>query len=208
MYTQWTEYDVRCFIRCVLCCVLRTGRLSGRDSSPLWPVWPDVPQTHGWSRPDHLHGTVCSLCVVCSRHYGIISLCLHPFICISVPDRSCCFLFQEWDVRDKESIKRAIAHSNVVINLVGREWETRYAGYVYGYWMLCFRGDCFAESAVRAVLCSAVTTSSRMYSWPSLSRSQRRHAKPESQSLSTSRISTLTSAARQNTWEIRCTSFF
>uniref|UniRef100_A0AAR2LW49 NADH dehydrogenase [ubiquinone] 1 alpha subcomplex subunit 9, mitochondrial n=1 Tax=Pygocentrus nattereri TaxID=42514 RepID=A0AAR2LW49_PYGNA len=33
-------------------------------------------------------------------------------------------IFMEWDARDKESIKRAIAHSNVVINLVGREWET------------------------------------------------------------------------------------
>ncbi|XP_043083179.1 NADH dehydrogenase [ubiquinone] 1 alpha subcomplex subunit 9, mitochondrial [Puntigrus tetrazona] len=33
--------------------------------------------------------------------------------------------FLEWDARDKESIKRAISYSNVVINLVGREWETR-----------------------------------------------------------------------------------
>lgn len=32
---------------------------------------------------------------------------------------------QEWDARDKDSIKRALEHSNVVINLVGREWETR-----------------------------------------------------------------------------------
>uniref|UniRef100_A0A8C9WFG9 NADH dehydrogenase [ubiquinone] 1 alpha subcomplex subunit 9, mitochondrial n=1 Tax=Scleropages formosus TaxID=113540 RepID=A0A8C9WFG9_SCLFO len=34
-------------------------------------------------------------------------------------------IFMEWDARDKDSIKQAIAHSNVVINLVGREWETR-----------------------------------------------------------------------------------
>uniref|UniRef100_A0A3Q2FII6 NADH dehydrogenase [ubiquinone] 1 alpha subcomplex subunit 9, mitochondrial n=1 Tax=Cyprinodon variegatus TaxID=28743 RepID=A0A3Q2FII6_CYPVA len=34
-------------------------------------------------------------------------------------------LFVEWDARNKESIQRAIEHSNVVINLVGREWETR-----------------------------------------------------------------------------------
>uniref|UniRef100_A0A3B3QRY4 NADH dehydrogenase [ubiquinone] 1 alpha subcomplex subunit 9, mitochondrial n=1 Tax=Paramormyrops kingsleyae TaxID=1676925 RepID=A0A3B3QRY4_9TELE len=34
-------------------------------------------------------------------------------------------IFMEWDARDKESIRRALAHSNVVINLVGREWETR-----------------------------------------------------------------------------------
>ncbi|PWA33058.1 hypothetical protein CCH79_00013009 [Gambusia affinis] len=34
-------------------------------------------------------------------------------------------IFMEWDVKNKESIQRAIEHSNVVINLVGREWETR-----------------------------------------------------------------------------------
>uniref|UniRef100_A0A6P8RQ63 NADH dehydrogenase [ubiquinone] 1 alpha subcomplex subunit 9, mitochondrial n=1 Tax=Geotrypetes seraphini TaxID=260995 RepID=A0A6P8RQ63_GEOSA len=35
-------------------------------------------------------------------------------------------LFLEWDPRNKESIRRALEHSNVVINLVGREWETRH----------------------------------------------------------------------------------
>lgn len=34
-------------------------------------------------------------------------------------------IFLEWDARDKESIQRALSHSNIVINLVGREWETR-----------------------------------------------------------------------------------
>ncbi|XP_053741854.1 NADH dehydrogenase [ubiquinone] 1 alpha subcomplex subunit 9, mitochondrial [Synchiropus splendidus] len=34
-------------------------------------------------------------------------------------------MFLEWDARDKDSIKRALEHSNVVINLVGQEWETR-----------------------------------------------------------------------------------
>lgn len=38
----------------------------------------------------------------------------------------CSVPMQEWDARDKDSIKRALEHSNVVINLVGREWETRY----------------------------------------------------------------------------------
>lgn len=38
----------------------------------------------------------------------------------------CSVLLQEWNARDKDSIKRALEHSNVVINLVGREWETRY----------------------------------------------------------------------------------
>ncbi|XP_039471748.1 NADH dehydrogenase [ubiquinone] 1 alpha subcomplex subunit 9, mitochondrial isoform X2 [Oreochromis aureus] len=34
-------------------------------------------------------------------------------------------IFLEWDARNKDSIKRAMEHSDVVINLVGREWETR-----------------------------------------------------------------------------------
>ncbi|XP_060932203.1 NADH dehydrogenase [ubiquinone] 1 alpha subcomplex subunit 9, mitochondrial [Limanda limanda] len=34
-------------------------------------------------------------------------------------------LFMEWDPRNKDSIKHALENSNVVINLVGREWETR-----------------------------------------------------------------------------------
>ncbi|OBS64296.1 hypothetical protein A6R68_07167 [Neotoma lepida] len=34
-------------------------------------------------------------------------------------------IFLEWDPRDKDSIRRAVQHSNVVINLVGRDWETR-----------------------------------------------------------------------------------
>ncbi|NXV49715.1 NDUA9 dehydrogenase, partial [Uria aalge] len=34
-------------------------------------------------------------------------------------------LFLEWDSKDKDSIRRAVEHSNVVINLVGKEWETK-----------------------------------------------------------------------------------
>ncbi|XP_029453142.1 NADH dehydrogenase [ubiquinone] 1 alpha subcomplex subunit 9, mitochondrial [Rhinatrema bivittatum] len=34
-------------------------------------------------------------------------------------------IFLEWDARNKDSIRRALEHSNVVINLLGREWETR-----------------------------------------------------------------------------------
>ncbi|EMP38439.1 NADH dehydrogenase [ubiquinone] 1 alpha subcomplex subunit 9, partial [Chelonia mydas] len=34
-------------------------------------------------------------------------------------------LFLEWDSRDKDSTRRAVEHSNVVINLVGQEWETK-----------------------------------------------------------------------------------
>lgn len=32
---------------------------------------------------------------------------------------------QEWDCKDKDSIRRAVEHSNVVINLIGKEWETK-----------------------------------------------------------------------------------
>ncbi|XP_067000318.2 NADH dehydrogenase [ubiquinone] 1 alpha subcomplex subunit 9, mitochondrial [Anabrus simplex] len=34
-------------------------------------------------------------------------------------------LFQPYDLRDMESIRKAVKYSNVVINLVGRDWETK-----------------------------------------------------------------------------------
>ncbi|XP_019320345.1 NADH dehydrogenase [ubiquinone] 1 alpha subcomplex subunit 9, mitochondrial [Panthera pardus] len=34
-------------------------------------------------------------------------------------------IFLEWNGKDKDSIRRAVKHSNVVINLVGRDWETK-----------------------------------------------------------------------------------
>ncbi|XP_073078467.1 NADH dehydrogenase [ubiquinone] 1 alpha subcomplex subunit 9, mitochondrial isoform X2 [Manis javanica] len=34
-------------------------------------------------------------------------------------------IFLEWNGRNRDSIQRAVKHSNVVINLVGREWETK-----------------------------------------------------------------------------------
>lgn len=33
--------------------------------------------------------------------------------------------FHPYDLRDEESIKKCIKYSNVVVNLVGRDWETR-----------------------------------------------------------------------------------
>ncbi|KAM6946487.1 NADH dehydrogenase [ubiquinone] 1 alpha subcomplex subunit 9, mitochondrial [Aplochiton taeniatus] len=38
-------------------------------------------------------------------------------------------IFMDWDARNKDSIKQALEHSNVVINLVGREWETSNYGF-------------------------------------------------------------------------------
>ncbi|XP_019399756.1 PREDICTED: NADH dehydrogenase [ubiquinone] 1 alpha subcomplex subunit 9, mitochondrial [Crocodylus porosus] len=34
-------------------------------------------------------------------------------------------VFLEWDCKDKDTIQRAVENSNVVINLVGRDWETK-----------------------------------------------------------------------------------
>lgn len=34
-------------------------------------------------------------------------------------------LFQPYNLRDEESIRKAMKYSNVVINLVGREWDTK-----------------------------------------------------------------------------------
>lgn len=34
-------------------------------------------------------------------------------------------LFHPFDIRDDESIRKCIKYSNVVVNLVGREWETK-----------------------------------------------------------------------------------
>lgn len=34
-------------------------------------------------------------------------------------------LFHFYDIRDEESIRKAVRYSNVVVNLVGRNWETR-----------------------------------------------------------------------------------
>lgn len=34
-------------------------------------------------------------------------------------------LFQPFDLRDEDSIRNCIKYSNVVINLIGRDWETK-----------------------------------------------------------------------------------
>lgn len=34
-------------------------------------------------------------------------------------------LFMPYELRDEASIKKALRHSNVVINLIGRDWETK-----------------------------------------------------------------------------------
>lgn len=35
-------------------------------------------------------------------------------------------LFQPYHLQDEESIRKAVKYSNVVINLVGRDWETKH----------------------------------------------------------------------------------
>lgn len=34
-------------------------------------------------------------------------------------------LFQPYDIRDEESIYKSLKYSNTVINLIGRDWETK-----------------------------------------------------------------------------------
>lgn len=34
-------------------------------------------------------------------------------------------LFHPFDLRDEESIRRCIKYSNVVVNMIGRDWETK-----------------------------------------------------------------------------------
>ena len=56
------------------------------------------------------------------------------------PSRSCIVLcyhinllcLKDYSLRDPESIMKVMKHSNVVINLVGRDYETRYIG-AYNY---------------------------------------------------------------------------
>uniref|UniRef100_A0A2I2YS15 NADH dehydrogenase [ubiquinone] 1 alpha subcomplex subunit 9, mitochondrial n=1 Tax=Gorilla gorilla gorilla TaxID=9595 RepID=A0A2I2YS15_GORGO len=59
-------------------------------------------------------------CVV--NHLGRVgSQVIIPYQC----DTCDILLFLEWDARDEDSIRRVVEHSNVVINLVGRDWETK-----------------------------------------------------------------------------------
>ena len=57
----------------------------------------------------------------------------YPCILVFYLDRGChgigvisTFCFQDYSLRDPESIMKVMTHSNVVINLVGRDYETRY----------------------------------------------------------------------------------
>ena len=35
-------------------------------------------------------------------------------------------MFQEWDIRNEEQIAECVRHSDIVYNLVGRDYETKY----------------------------------------------------------------------------------
>jgi len=39
-------------------------------------------------------------------------------------------LFLKFDLRDEDSIRKSLQYSNVVINLIGRDWETK--NFTYG----------------------------------------------------------------------------
>ena len=53
----------------------------------------------------------CSFVFFYMSKYFIVSLC---FLCL-----------QPYDMKDDDSIRRAMKYSNVVINLIGRDWETK-----------------------------------------------------------------------------------
>jgi NADH dehydrogenase (ubiquinone) 1 alpha subcomplex subunit 9 len=36
---------------------------------------------------------------------------------------------QEWDIRNDDQIAEVMRHSDIVYNLVGRDWETKYVRY-------------------------------------------------------------------------------
>ena len=38
---------------------------------------------------------------------------------------------QEYDVRDKTAIEKAVKHSDTVYNLIGRDWETKNTAHLY-----------------------------------------------------------------------------
>lgn len=110
-------------------------------------------------------------------------------------------MMQEWDARDKDSIKRALEHSNVVINLVGREWETRYSRRATRNHL-----ELSTTKTWRTIFPSVpslATIASTTSLWTSPSRLQRQPERPASKSLSTCPTWTQTSAAPPNTWGTR-----
>lgn len=115
----------------ILLMIFRSDWLSNHHPSPLWSVWHHVFEAHGWSWTDHFHGEIHTdamlKCCRLIRDY-FFHIHLHSYMwnpSWRADMLSCCLLLQEWDARNKDSINRALEHSNVVINLVGREWETR-----------------------------------------------------------------------------------
>lgn len=116
---------------------------------------------------------------------------------------------QEWDARDKDSIKRALEHSNVVINLVGREWETRYSN-VNNTELPCLNYEqqkqllqLVTQRTISLSFPPSATIASTTSLWPSRSRLQRQPERPASQSLSTCPTWTQTSEAHPSTWGTR-----
>lgn len=53
-------------------------------------------------------------------------VCYHTLCPLEIP-LSIHFLFdlQDYNLRDTESLRKVVQHSNLVINLVGRDYETR-----------------------------------------------------------------------------------
>ena len=55
-----------------------------------------------------------------------------PLVCCNISTRpigvsSLVCIWQEWDMRNEQQTEECLRHSNVVYNLVGREYETKYS---------------------------------------------------------------------------------
>ncbi|KAL1129932.1 hypothetical protein AAG570_012876, partial [Ranatra chinensis] len=70
-------------------------------------------------------------------------------------------LFQPYSIRDDDSIRKAISYSNVVINLVGREWETKNFTFddVHEHWPRKLAKMCREQGIEKLIHVSALNAS-------------------------------------------------
>jgi len=41
------------------------------------------------------------------------------------------YFWQEWDIRNEEQIAECVRHSDIVYNLAGRDYETKYVLFIF-----------------------------------------------------------------------------
>lgn len=129
---------------------LRSHWISSNHTLSLWSVWPHVSATDGWpgatsllsksfalaldqiqyhcftrKSVNHSQSQNSSYCLVSKWKWCERSFFDYVYLHIISSFSHLMLWLQEWDCKDKDSIRRAVEHSNVVINLVGKEWETK-----------------------------------------------------------------------------------